>query len=252
MKIPGLYKKYHVDKQNTSIGLFRELNTKFNIESVFYPGSHVHISPSLIFANVCYADSFRNTHKFFEDKETIEFIKKNKEYLEDPVIRFYQQDYNKSFKELSQEFDLVISQYAGFVGQAAKPYLKKGGLLVCNNSHGDASMANLDPDFELVAIYRRRTDNKFSISDKKLKEFLIPKNGFQPSKDQLIKSMRGIAYTKSPSGYILSERSSTSRSSEWNPVSHRPISFAGNTRRYPGDPVPLNHSCTENLPHKLI
>ena len=156
----------------------------------------MHITPSLIFSNVTYADSFRNTHKFFEDKGTIDFIKKNKEYLADPVIRFYQQDYNNPFKELSKEFDLVISQYAGFVGQAAKPYLKQGGLLVCNNSHGDASMASLDPDFELIAIYRRRTDDKFSISDKKLKEFLIPKNGIQPSKNQLIKSMRGIAYTK--------------------------------------------------------
>lgn len=203
MKIPELYKKYHVDKQYTSIGLFRELNYRFDIDIVFYPGSHVHITPSLVFSNVTYADSFRNTHRFFEDKGTIDFIKKNKEYFADPVIRFYQQDYNNPFKELSKEFDLAISQYAGFVGQAAKHYLKKGGLLVCNNSHGDASMASLDPDFELIAIYRRRTDDKFSISDKKLKEFLIPKNGIQPSIDQLINSMQGIAYTKSPSGYIF-------------------------------------------------
>lgn len=50
----------------------------FDINKVFYPGSHVHIAPSLIFSNVCYADSFRNTHKFFEDKGTIDFIKKKK------------------------------------------------------------------------------------------------------------------------------------------------------------------------------
>lgn len=203
MKVPGLYKKYHVDKEYTSVGLFRELRIKFNIEKVFYPGSHVHITPSLIFSNVTYADSFRNTHKFFEDKGTIDFIKKSKEYLEEPVIRFYQQDYTKPFKELGKEFDLLISQYAGFVGQAAKPYLKKEGLLICNNSHGDASLASLDPSFELIAVYRRKTDVKFSISDKNLEEFLKPKNGIQPSKEKIIKSMQGIAYTKSPSGYIF-------------------------------------------------
>ena len=83
---------------------------------------------------------------------------------------------------MSKEFDLVISQYAGFVGQAAKPYLKKGGLLVCNDSHADASMASIDPDFELIAIYRRKADDKFSISDKNLGEYLKPKKGTHPTK----------------------------------------------------------------------
>lgn len=203
MKAPELYRKYHVDKEYTSIGLFRELKKKFNITKVFYPGSHVHIAPSLIFSDVTYADSFRNTHKFFEDQKTIEFIVKNKEYPETPSVRFYQQDYYKPFKDLDNDFDLIISQYAGFVGQATKLYLKIGGLLVCNNSHGDASMASLDTDFELVAVYTRKTDDKFSISDKNLQEYLIPKKGVEPTKEQLMKSMRGIAYTKSPSGYIF-------------------------------------------------
>ncbi len=203
MNIPEPYKKYHVDKDYTSIGLFRALNKRFTIEKVFYPGSHVHITPSLVFSHVTYADSFRKTYQFFENAEIIDFIKKNKEYSEEPFIRFYQQDYNKRFQDLNKEFDLLISQYAGFVGQAAKRYLKKGGLLVCNNSHGDASMASLDPDFELIAIYRRNTDDKFSISDKNLDEYLKPKSGIEPTKEQLLKSMRGITYTKSPSGYIF-------------------------------------------------
>lgn len=203
MSIPELYKKNHVDKNYTSIGLFRELKEKFEIVNVFYPGSYVHIAPSLIFSNVTYADSFRKTYKFFEDKMTIDFIKKNKEYSEYPIIRFYQQNYNKPFENLNKEFDLVISQYAGFAGQASKPYLKKDGLLVCNNSHGDASMASIDPDFELIAVYRRKTDDKFSISETNLNEYLKPKNGIEPNKDQLMKSMKGMAYTKSPSGYIF-------------------------------------------------
>lgn len=203
MKIPQLYKKYHLDKQHTSLGLFRELNAEFEIERVFYPGSHVHITPSLIFSNVTYADSFRNTDKFFQEQKTIDFINNNKEYNEESIIRFYQQDYYKTFKELRKEFDMVISQYAGFVGQATKAYLKKDGILVCNNSHGDASMASLDSDFGLIAVYKRNTDEKFSISEKNLGDFLIPKKGIQPTKEQLTKSMQGIAYTKSPPGYIF-------------------------------------------------
>ena len=207
MKVPELYKKYHVDKDYTSIGLFRALNEEFEIHKVFYPGSHVHIAPSLIFSDVVYADSFRNTFKFFEDKSTKEYIEQNREYHEKPQFQFYQQDYNKPFEGLNKEFNLVISQYAGFVGQAAKPYLKKGGLLVCNNSHGDASMAALDPDYELIAVYRRYADDKYSISNKNLDDYLIPKKGNMPTKQELLKTMKGVAYTKSPSGYIFRKTS---------------------------------------------
>lgn len=203
MKIPGLYKKYHIDKDHTSIGLFRELKRNYKIRKVFYPGSHVHITPSLIFSDVTYADSFRNTDKFFKDDVSIDFIKHSKEYPEEPIIKFYQQDYNNPFTELNNDFDLVISQYAGFVGQAVKSYLRAGGLLVCNNSHGDASLAALDPNYKLVAVYRRYSDQKFAISDQKLDEYLIPKSGKRPTKDFLVKSTKGIAYTKSPSGYIF-------------------------------------------------
>lgn len=203
MKIPVLYKKYHVDRDYTSIGLFRALKENFDIKNVFYPGSHVHLTPSMVFSNVTYADSFRDTQKFFENSNTNEFIRERKEYPEEAFLRYYQQDYRKPFKDLGREFDLVISQYAGFVGQAAKPYIKRGGILVCNNSHGDASMADLDPDFNLVAVYRRYADDKFTISSKNLEEYLKPKNGNRPTKEELMKSMKGIAYTKSPTGYIF-------------------------------------------------
>lgn len=203
MSVPQLYEEYHSGKDHTSIGLLRQLRDLFEIEKVFYPGSHVHITPSLIFANVTYADSFRNTHRFFEDSETHQFIDDNKEYAEEPLIRFYQQDYYEPFDELGKEFDLVISQYAGFVGQAVKSYLKKGGLLVGNDSHGDASMASIDLDYELIGVYIRIADDQFSISNTNLNEYLKPKKGMRPTREQLKQSMKGIAYTKSPSGYIF-------------------------------------------------
>ncbi len=198
----SLYNKYHVDKDYTSIGLFRALKEKYAIDKVFYPGCYVHITPSLVFPDVTYADSFKNTFRFFNSDDVLAFVKVNKEYPEEPVIRYYQQDYKEPFTALTEEFDLVISQYAGFVGQAVKAYLKTGGLLVCNNSHGDASMAALDPCYELAGVYKRKTDASFTISDKNLQDYLVPKSGVTPTKEQLEKTMRGIAYVKSPSGYI--------------------------------------------------
>ena len=198
-----LYHKHHTSKDYTSIGLFREVKKKFNPTKILYPGSYVHITPSLIFQDVTYVDSFKNTNKFFESNKVHEFIQKNKEYTDQPSFIFHHQDYYKDLPEELESFDVVISQYAGFVGKAVKKYLKKGGILVCNNSHGDASMASIDPDYDLIAVYRRRSNEKFSISNKKLEDYLIPKKSVKVTRELLEKTMKGIGYTKSPSGYIF-------------------------------------------------
>jgi hypothetical protein len=198
-----LYKKHNVSKEYTSIGLFRAVREKYHPQRVLYPGSYVHITPSLVFPEVAYVDSFRGTNKFYESAEVSEYVDKNKEY--DPAANyvFYHQDYADDLPEELESFDLVISQYGGFVGQAVKKYLCIGGLLVCNNSHGDASMASIDPGYELVAVYNRKSDEKFSISDECLCDYLIPKKEGAISREDLQKSMKGIGYTKSPSGYIF-------------------------------------------------
>lgn len=64
-------------------------------------------------------------------------------------------------------------------------------------------MASIDNDYQLVAVYERYADDKFTISKKNLKEYLVPKSGKAPTKEELLKNMKGIAYTKSPSGYIF-------------------------------------------------
>lgn len=201
-----LYEKHHSKKDYTSIGLFREIKKKFNAEKVIYPGCYVHITPSLVFLDVTYVDSFRGTNKFYESQEVKEFIKTHKEYSEACIFKFYHQDYFKDLPIELESYDVVISQYGGFVGQAVKKYLKKGGVLICNNSHGDASMAAIDSQYELVAVYNRKSDEVFNISDKNLEDYLIPKKKASITKKELQKTMRGVAYTKSPSGYIFRKK----------------------------------------------
>ena len=36
--------------------------------------------------------------------------------------------------------DVLLSQYAGFISEPCKGYLRAGGVLVANNSHGDARL----------------------------------------------------------------------------------------------------------------
>lgn len=198
------YKKYHSDRDNERIGLFTALNEKYSIESALYPGSFTHITPSFVFPRLVYVDSYKAAKKFFDQTEVLDYISTRKQYKQKPSVEFHHSDYAKDFGVQKESFDLLISQYAGFISQACKKYLKKGGLLVANNSHGDASMAFLDPDYKFVAVYNRKSDDKYTISEKNLETYFVAKSQkVVITKEQLEKTMQGIGYTKSPSGYIF-------------------------------------------------
>ncbi|MDF2379605.1 MAG: hypothetical protein P1V18_05330 [Candidatus Gracilibacteria bacterium] len=197
------YNKYHSDRDNERIGLFTALNEKYSIESALYPGSFTHITPSFVFPHLVYVDSYKAAGKFFDQTEVLEYITTRKKYEKEPTVTFHLSDYYKDFGEQKDSFDLLISQYAGFISQACKKYLKKGGILVANNSHGDASMAFLDPDYEFVAVYNRKSDDKYAISEKNLNSYFIHKKQVKITKAYLEKIQRGIGYTQSPSGYIF-------------------------------------------------
>lgn len=199
-----LYEKYHLSREDTRLGLFVELDKKFSIQKVLYPGSFVHITPSLVFPEVVYVDSYKKAKGFYADPQVQKFIDKNKQYCQESVFKFHLSDYAEDFGEPEASFDLLVSQYGGFVSHYCKKYLKKGGILVVNNSHGDAGLANFDPEFELVGVYNRRTDIKYSISDKDLGSYFIPKKkDLEVTKTYLWDLGKGIGYTKGPSGYIF-------------------------------------------------
>ncbi len=195
-----LYNKNY-SKKDDLIGLFRKIKRKFNPKKVLYPGSYIHITPSFIFPDVTYVDSLKKIDKFFESEDVKKLIKKNKEYRKKERFKFYNQDYSRKLPERLGSFDLVISLFGGFIGQAVKRYLKKGGILVCNDSHGDASMANLDKDYKLIAVY-----SSDDISEKNINEYFMPKKDIRITKKLLKKTMKGIKYTRSPFVYIFRKK----------------------------------------------
>ena len=194
-KRENIIKEYldYRNKIGNRVELYRVVAKRFETLSVLYPGSHIDISPSLVIPKVIYIDNFNGAIKFFKN---IDYIVENKEYEEQCDIAFIGQDYNN---ELDIEpVDLIISQYAGFVGQATKRYLKTGGILLCNDSHGDATLAYFDDDFEFVGVI---VNNR--IIDTNLENyFIMPK-----SKDiDLIKvkeKMKGPKYVSSVENYLF-------------------------------------------------
>ena len=151
-KYPVLYKKYFVDKGDERLDLFRIIFKEFDIQKGLYPGSFTHITPSLVIPEMAYVDSDKRCEKFYQSNNTETFVFKNKEYDASPLFRFHQADFSVKLDEEDNYFDLLISLYAGFISKYCQRYLKKGGILLANNSHGDAPLAYIDENFEFIGV----------------------------------------------------------------------------------------------------
>ncbi|MCA9837675.1 MAG: hypothetical protein KC422_12230 [Trueperaceae bacterium] len=197
------YQKYYVDRDYEQVDLFQLLKSEFAISHVIYPGSFVHISPSFIFQKVSYIDSDKNAKLFFQQEQQVQaLIEGRKHYQETPSISFYSVDYNRTISELVDSCDLLLSQYAGFISESCKAYLKIGGLLLVNNSHADAGLAALDKDYKLIAtVHRNKARYRISYSD--LEAYFVAKGRTHLSKDYLHTLGRGVGYTKTAPLYLF-------------------------------------------------
>jgi hypothetical protein len=199
---PEIYRKFFVGKGDERLGLFRLLAQKFNIGTGLYPGSFVHITPSLVIPHMVYVDMDKRCEPFFRDEQTRRFINEKKEYESSTSIRFHEVDFSEGFEENKQSFDILFSLYAGFISKHCQNYLKKGGILLANNSHGDAPLAYLDKRFEFVAVVKRNGE-RFSYSEHALDSYFIPKRNKQIDPETIEKTMRGPAYTNTAYAYVF-------------------------------------------------
>ena len=198
----SLYKEFFTDRDFERLDLFQLLAERFGIRSAVYPGSFVHVTPSFVYPLTAYIDNDKRAKQFFADPGLAAFIASRKTYPEEADFTFYPQDYIREIPELVGRFDLLISQYAGFVSPHGKRYLRPGGYLLANNSHGDASMADIDEDFQLVAVVQGK-NGSYRLTDKDLDGYMVPKKPVEITKALLEERQRGIGYTKTASKYVF-------------------------------------------------
>jgi len=113
--------------------------------------------------------------KVFTDSDLLKYIENHKEYQDKPKIEFHQSDYGSKFGEVKASFDLLISLSSGFISQACGLYLKTGGLLFVDNEHYDASMAYVDPKFDIVGVFK--TVGQYIESKQSIHSFFITTKG---------------------------------------------------------------------------
>lgn len=202
MTIPKLYKSYFIDKDDERRELFLKVSKQYSPKRGLYSGSFVHITPSFYIPSMVYIDSDRRVGKFFLEKELLEYIKKSREYSEEPEVKGLQMDFRSELPLEKESFDIIFSFYSGFISRECKDYLKVGGILICNNSHGDSSLAYLDSDYELIGVIRRYSNN-FTISSSNLTDYFHKKDGSEIDQDKVLKTMIGEKFTKVAFAYIF-------------------------------------------------
>lgn len=194
-------------KQNQHDGdrwrLFQAAGNEVAAATVLYPGSYVDIAPSFVFPSVTYVDSDRRAPTFFSDQEgVLEIIATHPGAPAEPQVEFIHSDYTHPLSLSDPGFDLLVSLYAGFVSEHCTDYLKVGGTLLVNSSHGDAALASIDSRYQLSGVVESRSGN-YRVRTSDLHQYLVPKTPIEITTELLHERGRGIAYTKSPFAYLF-------------------------------------------------
>ena len=157
-----------------------------------------------------YVDNDRNAKKFYADGSARRIVEERRVYEGEPILEFYPQSYQEELPLEDGSVDLLISQYAGLVSAGCKRYLRTGGCLIANNSHGDAGFAACDPEFRLVAVVNRRGE-QWTLSTRDLADYFIPKSQTLPTDpsalaDHIRELGKGIGYTRTATDYVFEKR----------------------------------------------
>ena len=132
-----------------------------------------------------------------------EIVSRNKTYRQSHLVEFIADDYRGELGLAEQDFDLLVSLYAGFVSEHCTRYLRVGGHLLVNASHGDAAMASIDRRYRLAAVIKSGGPNGYRVDVRDLDAYLIPNQPQALTADRLHQLGRGIGYTKSPFAYLF-------------------------------------------------
>jgi len=170
---------------------------------VLYPGSFVDVAASFVFDSVIYVDNDRQATRFFTDRTGVdEIIERHRRPPITASWRFIGADYRTDLDVADESVGALFSLYAGFVSEHCTRYLRPGGWLLVNPSHGDAATASISPDYRLGAVVNARS-GKYKIAQGDLESYLIPKRPTTITAELLYETGRGIAYTRSPFAYLF-------------------------------------------------
>ena len=186
--------------------LFRAVADALDVESVLYAGSYVDIAPSMVFDDVTYVDIDKRFPKFFGDEAGVREIIGAQRDDDNYQLTAIHADYTTDLPIEDESVDLLVSLYAGFISEHCTRYLKIGGTLLVNPSHGDASMASIDERYEFTGVITSR-DSNYRFGASTLDSYFIPKRDEPITVERLHELGRSVGYTKSAFAYLFTRTS---------------------------------------------
>lgn len=196
---PELYRKFFIEAGIERSGLFKNVKEKYGGYKALYPGSFVHISPSFFFPELRYIDQDKRCKAFFQDSQTLEFVISRKEYDQDPQLKFSEMSFQEELDEEEESFDLLISQYSGFISKYCTRYLRRDGILLVNDSHGDATYAFHSGEFDFVAVVQEG----FEIDESNLDRYFSFSRKKEVDMNEVLEKMKGPKYKTMADSYIF-------------------------------------------------
>ncbi|MBF4691528.1 hypothetical protein [Fusibacter ferrireducens] len=200
-----LYLEY-INKRGSCLSVFRAIADKYELKSGIYPGSYIHITPSLCLSEMYYVDSDKKAIAFFKHQNDIEaYLDKNKCYTTAFDFQFEGADFTKPLGAKRGYYDLMISLYSGFISLHCKDYLRKGGVLLANDSHGDATLAFYDPDYAFIGVLVE-SEKGIEISGDTLDRYFKMKSEKKVDLDKVKKQMKGPNYRNQVEYYLFQKK----------------------------------------------
>ena len=81
-------------------------------------------------------------------------------------------------------------------------YLRPGGTLLVNPSHGDVALASIDSRYELSGVVMSRAGD-YRVTTADLDQYLVPKKPVEITTELIERTGRGVAYTKPAFAYLF-------------------------------------------------
>lgn len=169
---------------------------------VLYPGSWCDVAASFVWPSVTYVDNDRRAARFFHDVDGVREIVVAAGGSVDSEIRFLSADYTEPLPFEPESFDLLVSLYSGPLSGACTPFLRVGGTLLANASHGDVALASIDERYELAGVVLGYGDG-YRVARDDLASHLVPKRPIEVTRELIEQTGRGVAYTKSAAAYLF-------------------------------------------------
>lgn len=183
--------------------LFAAVRAAWEPRTALYPGSYLDLAPSTAIPSVTYVDTDRRAAGFFGDDGLVTRELEGRTLPGAGVgVHFLAADYTEPLPVPSAGFDLLVSLFAGPVWDHCQQHLAPTGLLLANTSHGDASVAALDPGLRLVAAVHHR-DGRYRLDTDDLDSYLVPRKPAAADAGEIRRQGRGIAYTRPAFAYVF-------------------------------------------------